>query len=140
MGYWIKFKYERNTFIIDLESISAFARETQTKRILFWLPSHSQQIILSPLADIDAYKLVLEFLKKTGDQDTRGWWLVFNYDRSDFFIDLYRIKTFVCEANGRLKFWLPDSGKEMIIHPQSYPEPYQKIIDYIEKNTGYNLP
>ena len=140
MAYWIKILYERSTYFIDLDSISAFASEPN-KRITFWLPNSSQPIILHAQGYQDAYKQVIEYLKKritrAGDRDR---WICINYDRNEWYIDLNSITSFVCETNGRITFWLPDSTKDLVINPQSNPEAYQRLIEFIKKKTGFSLP
>jgi len=46
VAYWIKINYDRETYLIDLDSISAFASGLN-KRITFWLPNHGKQIIIN---------------------------------------------------------------------------------------------
>lgn len=139
MGHWIKINYERGIYLIDLESISAFSSEADSKRITFWLPNSSQPIILNPQSNPEGYKQVLEYIKKTTERPPKGWWVCINYDRKEFFIDLTRVSTFSCELNGRLSFWLPDSTTNIVINPQN-SEAYQKVLDYIQSTTGHTLP
>ena len=140
MAYWIKILYERSTYLIDLDSISAFASEPN-KRITFWLPNSSQPIILHAQGYQDAYKQVVEYLKKritrAGDRDR---WICINYDRNEWYIDLNSISSFVCEPNGRITFWLPDSTKDLVINPQGNQEAYQRLIKKKKKKTGFSLP
>ncbi|HLO47145.1 MAG TPA: hypothetical protein VK211_01765 [Kamptonema sp.] len=140
MGYWIKINYERGIYLIDLESISAFSSEIENKRVTFWLPNSSQPIVLNPQNNLDAYKQVLEYIKKTTERASKGWWVTINYDRKEFFIDLSRISTFVWEANGRLSFWLPDSTTNIVINPQSSADSYHKIHEFIQRTTGHSMP
>ncbi|NEO29510.1 MAG: hypothetical protein F6K36_03450 [Symploca sp. SIO3C6] len=63
-------------------------------------------------------------------------WIKFTYERNTYMVDLSRISSFVITENGRLKFWLPDGRVLIIIHQQSNPEAYQKILTYVEKTTG----
>ncbi|NJK65827.1 MAG: hypothetical protein HC941_04210 [Microcoleus sp. SU_5_3] len=139
MAYWIKFTYDKNTYIIDLETLGAFSSELENKRLTFWLPNSNQPIILNPLGHADAYKQVLDYLKKTLDRNSKGSWIKINYDRKEFAIDLSRISSFVCEPNGRLSFWLPDSAITIIITRQANPDAYQKVHDYIKNTTGQSL-
>jgi hypothetical protein len=139
VAYWIKFAYEKNTYIIDLETVGAFSSELDNKRLTFWLPNSNQPIILNPLGHSDAYKQVLDYLKKTIDRNSKGSWIKINYDRKEFAIDLSRISSFVCEPNGRLSFWLPDSANNIIITRQANADAYQKVHDYIKNTTGQSL-
>jgi hypothetical protein len=141
VSYWIKMNYERSTYVIDLDRISAFSSDPENKRITFWLPNSSQPIILNPQLNTDAYIQVLEYLKKITDRNSyQKSWIKINYDRKEFSIDLTRISTFICESNGRLSFCLPDSATTIIIHPNSNAEAYQKIQDYINHTTGHSVP
>lgn len=139
VAYWVKLVYERNTYLVDLESISAFSSESN-KRITFWLPNSSQPLIIHYQTHPEAYKQILEYLKKTLERPSREGWIKIGYERNDYFIDLNRISSFACEPNGRITFWLPESTKDIIINPQSNPEAYQKLQDYIKHRTGLSLP
>jgi hypothetical protein len=141
VSYWIKINYERSSYVIDLERISAFSSDPENKRITFWLPNSSQPIILNPQLNTDAYIQVLEYLKKITDRHYyQKSWIKIPYDRKEFSIDLTRISTFICESNGRLSFCLPDSATTIVIHPNSNAEAYQKIQDYINHTTGHSIP
>jgi hypothetical protein len=139
VAYWIKFTYDKNTYIIDLDTVGAFSSELDNKRLTFWLPNSTQSIVLNPQGNPEAYKEVLEYIKKTIDRNSKGSWITINYDRKEFAIDLSRISSYVCEPNGRLSFWLPDSGITIIITRQANPDAYQKVHDYIKNTTGQSL-
>lgn len=66
-------------------------------------------------------------------------WVKFTYERNTYVVDLSRISSFVITENGRLQFWLPDGRVLIIIHPQSNPEAYQNILNYVEKTTGQSM-
>ena len=140
MAYWIKILYERSTYLIDLDSISAFTNEPN-KKLTFWLPNSSQPIILHARGYEEAYKQVIEYVTKrmtrAGDRDR---WICISYDRSEWYIDLNSITSFACESNGRITFWLPDSMKDIVINPHHNREAYKTLIGFIKKNTGYSLP
>ena len=141
MAYWSKITYENNTYIIDLDTISAFSSEPDNKRITFWLPNSSLPIILNPQANQEAYKQILEYIKKTVDRNSKGSWIKINYDRKDFAIDMSRISSFICEQNGRLiSFCLPDSATNIILMREGNSEDYQKVQEYIKTMTGHSLP
>ncbi len=141
MAYWSKFTYEKSTYIIDHDTNSAFSSELDNKRITFWLPNSSQPIILNPQGNHEAYKQVLEYIKKTIDRNSKGSWIKINYDRKEFAIDLSRISSFACEQNGRLiSFFLPDSATNIIIMREGNSDDYQKIQEYIKNMTGHSLP
>ncbi|MEG3894506.1 MULTISPECIES: hypothetical protein [unclassified Microcoleus] len=141
MAYWSKFTYEKSTYIIDLDTISAFSSELDNKRITFWLPNSSQPIILNPQGNYEAYKQVLDYLKKTIDRNSKGSWIKINYDRKEFAIDMSRISSFSCEQNGRLiSFYLPDSTTNIILMREGNSDDYQRIQEYIKNTTGHSLP
>ena len=61
---WIKFIYERNTYVVDLDSISTFAC-TENGRLMFWLPDEKVQIIIHLQTHPDAYQQILDYIQKT---------------------------------------------------------------------------
>lgn len=63
-SYWVKIVYERNEYIINLDSISSFCHEPTNGRITFWLPDSTIPIILSPVSNPDSYQTVLEYVQK----------------------------------------------------------------------------
>jgi hypothetical protein len=141
VAYWSKFTYEKSIYIIDLDTISAFSSEQDNKRITFWLPNSSQPVILNPQGNYEAYKQVLDYLKKTIDRHSKGSWIKINYDRKEFAIDMSRISSFACEQNGRLiSFFLPDSATNIIIMREGNSDDYQKVQEYIKNTTGHSLP
>lgn len=141
VAYWSKITYEKNTYIIDLDTISAFSSEPDNKRITFWLPNSSLPIILNPQGNSEAYKQILDYLKKTIERNSKGSWIKINYDRKEFAIDLSRISSFACEQNGRLiSFCLPDSATNIIIMREGNSDTYVKIQEYIKNITGHSLP
>ena len=140
MAYWSRITYEKTTYIIDLDTISAFSSELDNKRITFWLPNSSQPIILNPQGNQEAYKQILEYIKKTVERNSKGSWIKVNYDRKEFAIDLSRISSFASEQNGRLiSFCLPDSATNIILMREGNSDDYQKILDYIKNTTGHSL-
>ncbi|MDJ0519720.1 MAG: hypothetical protein QNJ74_26810 [Trichodesmium sp. MO_231.B1] len=142
MAYWIKINYERSIYLIDLDSITAFCCQ-HNKRITFWLPNSSQPIILNQQNSEHDYQLVTEYIKKKieiGYQTHNECWVKIFYDRHEWCINLSCITTFAWESNGRITFWLPDSTKDIIINPNSSPEAYKKVLEFINKVTGFSLP
>ncbi len=61
---WIKFIYERNTYVVDLNSISTIAR-TDNGRLMFWLPGGKVLIIIHPQNNPDVYQQILDYVEKT---------------------------------------------------------------------------
>lgn len=139
MTYWVKFVYERETYVVDLEQIGAFSRSPNGK-LTFWLPNSRIPIIIHPQSNPEAYHSVLDYLKKTIQRSWETYWVKINYDREEYQIDLKRISSFSCSPNsGKVVFSLPDSGMQIVIHPQSNPEDYYKVIAYVKQTTGYQL-
>ncbi|HBB31734.1 MAG TPA: hypothetical protein DDZ80_14360 [Cyanobacteria bacterium UBA8803] len=139
MAYWIKINYERNDYVIDLDRISAFASAPSSK-ITFWLPNSAHQIIINQQSDPEGYQQVMEYIKQVSAHSLSGSWIQVSYERNDYLIDLSRISSFCHAASGKLTFWLPDSSIPIIINEQKDPDTYQKILDYIQRKTGYLLP
>jgi hypothetical protein len=68
---WIKFAFERNTYVVDLDSISSFAC-AGNGRLIFWLPNARVQIIIHPNNNPDAYQQILDYIQKTTGQSLFG--------------------------------------------------------------------
>lgn len=67
------------------------------------------------------------------------YWIKFSYDRDTYLVDLSCINTFVCAPNGKITFWLPDSGNPIVLTPQAHSDAYQTVLNYIEMATGYTF-
>jgi hypothetical protein len=63
-------------------------------------------------------------------------WIKFMFERNIYVVDLDSIGHFSLAENGRLMFYLPDGKVSIVIHPDSNPDTYQQVLDYIEKTTG----
>ncbi|MDC0833994.1 hypothetical protein AY599_07685 [Leptolyngbya valderiana BDU 20041] len=70
-----------------------------------------------------------------------AYWIKINYERDKqvYIIDLDRIVAFSLSWNSRLTLYLTEGDRPIVLTEQSEPEAYQKVIDYIEKTTGYSL-
>lgn len=66
-------------------------------------------------------------------------WIKFVFERNTYVVDLDSISSFACTENGRLMFSLPNAKVPIVIHPQSNPEAYQQVLEYIEQTTGQSL-
>jgi hypothetical protein len=64
-SYWVKILYERNEYIINLDSISSFCHEPTNGRITFWLPNSTLPIVINPVSNPDSYQKVLEYIQNT---------------------------------------------------------------------------
>lgn len=139
MTYWVKFSYDRETYVVDLERIGAFCRSPNGK-IGFWLPNSRTPVVIHPQSNSEAYHAVLEFLNKMTHYSPGSYWVKIHYDRQEYDIDLNRISAFSCSPNnGKISFCLPDSGTQIIIHPQSNPDDYEKVSEYVLQMTGHHL-
>lgn len=139
MTYWVKFIYDRETYVVDLERIGAFCQSPNGK-LTFWLPTSRNPVVIHPRSNPEAYQKVLDYLKKTTQYSLDAYWVKIHYEREEYDIDLNRISSFSCSPGSRkISFYLPDSGMQLIIHPQSNPEDYRKVIEYVHKTTGFHL-
>jgi hypothetical protein len=64
---WIKFIYERNTYVVDLSRISAFAC-SENGRLRFWLPDGKVAIVLHPRSNPEAHQKILDYVEETTGQ------------------------------------------------------------------------
>jgi hypothetical protein len=62
-------------------------------------------------------------------------WVKILYERNEYLVNFEHVHAFCYERNGRVTFWLPDTAIPIIINPQSNPEDYQKILDYVNSLT-----
>lgn len=60
---WIKFVFEKNTYIIDLDCINNFVI-TENGRLMFWLPDGKVQIVIHSKINIEAYQQIVDYLEK----------------------------------------------------------------------------
>jgi hypothetical protein len=139
VAYWIKVNYDRNEYVVDLDRLSAFASAANGK-ITFWLPNSAIPIILNKQTNPEGYQQVLGYIEHVSVHSLSGSWIQVSYERNDYVIDLTRISSFCYSPSGRLTFWLPDSSIPIIINEQNDPETYQKILDFIQRKTGFLLP
>jgi len=67
-----------------------------------------------------------------------AYWIKINYerDKQTHVIDLDRIGAFSLFWNGRVTLYLPN-GEPLVVTQHSDPESYHKVLDYIEKTTGF---
>ncbi|MGB3402915.1 MAG: hypothetical protein WBA77_09510 [Microcoleaceae cyanobacterium] len=139
MAYWIKILHERNVYVVDLDSLSAFCIE-DNKRVQFWLPDSGQAIVINPHSNPDVYYKIVDYIKKTTSQSSEKFWVKIAYQRHQYVIDLTRINTFSCDCSQRIIFWLPNSQESIVVNPKSNPHDYEKVQEYIRKTTGFSLP
>lgn len=139
MAHWVKLNYERQDYIVDLDSVSAFAC-APNGRITFWLPDSALPIVINRQSNPSDYQSLLDYINDVAACALGSSWLRLNYERSDYIVDLSRIRSFCYSPNQKLAFWLPDSTLPIILTQQGDPEAYQKVRDYILRKTGYALP
>lgn len=63
MTYWIKLTYDRNTYVIDLDRISAFCL-APNGRISFSVMDGHTLIVINQHSDPAAYQLILDYIEK----------------------------------------------------------------------------
>ncbi|MFH7028063.1 MAG: hypothetical protein ACHBN1_22345 [Heteroscytonema crispum UTEX LB 1556] len=139
MAYWVKIFYERKEYVVNFERVNAFCYE-QNGRITFWLPDSAIPIVIHPRNNLDSYHKILQYIERvTGLGFENAHWVKINYERNEYVINLNCISSFCQETNGRITFCLPDGTIPIIINPVSNPDSYSKVMDYIQKTTGYYL-
>ncbi|MFW6359909.1 MAG: hypothetical protein ACOC0N_11950 [Chroococcales cyanobacterium] len=138
MAYWIKVRYERNEYVVDLDRISAFAC-SPSGRITIWLPDSSTPIILNRQSNLNNYQQVFNYINSLLESSLVSSWARIFYDRCEYIIDLNRLSAFSYSPNKKLTFWLPDSSLPIIVTPQSDPEGFRKLVTFIEKKTGHSF-
>lgn len=63
MAYWIKLIYDRNTYIIDLDRVSAFCH-TSNGRISFSVLDGNTTIVITHQSDPTTYQAILDYVEK----------------------------------------------------------------------------
>lgn len=139
MAYWVKILYERNEYVVNFERVTAFCHE-RNSRVTFWLPDSAIPIVINPQSNKEDYQKILQYIQYVTELEFEtAYWVKIFYERNEYVINLNCISSFCHEPNGRITFWLPDSSIPIIINPVSNPESYQKVVEYIQKKTGYFL-
>ncbi|MDZ7959680.1 MAG: hypothetical protein RMY34_17655 [Aulosira sp. DedQUE10] len=139
MVYWVKILYERKQYVVNFDRINAFCHE-QNGRVTFWLPDCAIPIVINPQNNHQDYQKILTYIERvTGVELEDAYWVKIIYENNEYVINLNCISSFCQESNGRITFWLPDGTIPIIINPMSNPESYQKVLQYVQKATGYSL-
>lgn len=140
MAYWVKIYYDKSEYIVNFEHVTAFCYE-RNGRVTFWLPDGAIPIVVNPQNSLEDYQKVLDYVEYvTGLGLEKAYWVKIHYERNEYIINLKNVSSFRHEHNNsRITFWLPDSTLPIIINPVSNPESYQKVLEYIQKATGYIL-
>ena len=66
-GNWIKFVYERNIYVVDLDCISTFVC-AENGRLIFWLPDGKVQIVIHPKSNPETYQQILYYVENIAEQ------------------------------------------------------------------------
>ena len=69
-----------------------------------------------------------------------AYWIKLNFERTTYVIDLDRVTAFCYAPNAKISFALLDGNTTIVVTQQSDPESYQRLLDYVEKRTGFSLP
>lgn len=68
-----------------------------------------------------------------------SYWIIVNYEKNEYVVDLDRISAFACAPNGRITFWLPDGAVPVVINQQTNPDGYHQVLNYIEQASAHSL-
>jgi hypothetical protein len=60
---WVKIDYDRNEYIINMNSISSFCHETNG-RITIWLPDVANPLIINPTSNPESYEKIVHYLQQ----------------------------------------------------------------------------
>jgi hypothetical protein len=139
VAYWVKILYERKEYVVNFDRVNAFCYE-QNGRVTFWLPDSAIPIVINPQSNLEDYQKVLQYLEKViGLEIENAYWVKILYEKNEYVINLTCVSSFCQEPNGRITFWLPDGTIPIIINPVSNPDSYKKVLQYIQKTTGYSF-
>jgi hypothetical protein len=139
VAYWVKIIYERKQYVINFDRVNAFCYE-KNGRVTFWLPDSAIPIVINPQNNGEDYQKILDYLDKvTGLEIENAYWVKISYERNEYVINLNCISSFCQEPNGRITFWLPDGTIPIVINPTNNPDSYKKVLQYVQKTTGYSF-
>jgi hypothetical protein len=63
-------------------------------------------------------------------------WLSFNYERSDYWVNLHTVHTFRLAEDGRMTFWLRDSGIPIVLQAPLQPQAYARVQAHCQQLSG----
>ncbi|MBH8565299.1 hypothetical protein I8748_24470 [Nostoc sp. CENA67] len=139
MAYWVKILYERKEYVVNFDHVNAFCYENNG-RVTFWLPDSAIPIVINPQSNPEDYQKVLDYLERvTGLEIENAYWVKIIYEKNEYVINLTCVSSFCQESNGRITFWLPDGTIPIVINPVSNPDSYEKVLQFIQKETGYSF-
>jgi hypothetical protein len=64
VAYWIKLTYDRNTYVVDLDRVSAFCY-TQNGRISFSILDGIVTVVINQQSDPVTYQVVMDYVQRT---------------------------------------------------------------------------
>jgi hypothetical protein len=135
----VKILYERKEYVVNFERVHAFCYE-KNGRVTFWLPDSAIPITINPQSNLKDYQKILDYLEcVTRLEIDNAHWVKIIYEKNEYIINLNCISSFCHEPNGRVTFWLPDGTIPIIINPANNPDSYQKVVQFVQKTTGYFL-
>ncbi|QSJ20688.1 hypothetical protein JYQ62_08005 [Nostoc sp. UHCC 0702] len=139
MAYWVKILYERKEYVVNFGHVNAFCYE-KNGRVTFWLPDSAIPIVINPQSNPEDYQKVIDYLERvTGLEIENAYWVKILYEKNEYIINLTCVSSFCQESNGRITFWLPDATIPIVINPVSNPDSYEKVLQFIQKQTGYSF-
>jgi hypothetical protein len=139
VAYWMKIFYERKEYVINFDRVNAFCYE-KNGRVTFWLPDSAIPIVINPQSNLEDYQKILQYVAQVTEVGLENaHWVKIIDDKNEYVVNLYCISSFCHESNGRITFWLPDGTLPIIINPSSHPDSYHKVLQFVQKNTGYSL-
>ncbi len=68
---WIKFVFERNTYVVALDGISSVAR-AENGRLMFSLPNGKIPVVIHPQNNPEAYQQILDYIENTTGHSLLG--------------------------------------------------------------------
>ncbi|MBL1174182.1 hypothetical protein [Pantanalinema sp. GBBB05] len=67
MAHWIKFIYDRNTYVIDLDRVTTFCL-SHNRRISFPVMDGSTTIVINQQSDPATYQTLLDYIEQQTGQ------------------------------------------------------------------------
>jgi effector-binding domain-containing protein len=68
---WIKFVFDRNTYVVNLDGISSFAY-AENGRLRFSLPNAKVPVVIHRQNNPEAYQQILEYIEKNTGHSLLG--------------------------------------------------------------------
>jgi hypothetical protein len=132
VSYWVRLQDGRNTYVVDLEQVSAFTF-IEHGRVSFHLPGGVQEMVLTVKSNPEEYRLLLAYVRSISDGAVFGYWLTIKYDRDILVVNLHRIASFCINEAGKISFVIPDSKLEVVLQKAVHEQAYRKVHHYIQQ-------